>query len=563
MTQLYASDSADVHLRKPHHWRALADVGGGLVDGVHCSVAECRTRAVLTTAEEWYDLGQTASKQSLAYQPSQQTCYENAAAFGDAVSGPAAWNNLGSTCGGGTVGGVKYSLQQCYARALAIDSSHAMAWYNLGRSGGGTVDGAKWSAHDCLVRSLELNATRQRAWFALARHGGGIVGGVEHAAAECRARAPAPATAREWFQRAQDLTGSTSADAEEPSPQACYENAAAFGDPKVSPDAWNSLGVACHGGTVGGVKYCRQQCYEQVLAIDSSHVHAWFNLSTLGGGTVDGVKRSPRDCLVRSLELDATYKRSWLALARHGGGNVGGVHHSAAECRARALPTTAEEWYVQGSSWTEADETSEQACYENGAALEDGAASSNAWHNLGACCEGGTVGGVEYGEQQCYEQALSLNSSFALAWYNLGRLGGTVDGVKWSPRDCLVRSLELDGWYKPAWSTLACEGGGLVDGAHYSPAECRSRALPTTAAEWFTQGEWYADQRTYNPGDGRGGSVSGAPWSERECFVRVVELHPDHRDGWDALARLGGGSVSGIECDASQCRRTAAACGRP
>merc|ERR1711985_220395 len=72
------------------------------------------------------------------------------------------WWNLGNE-GGGKVGGIEYSAEECYTKALEANPKYANAWNNLGEEGGGRVNDVEYSEKECYVKALEANPKHDRA----------------------------------------------------------------------------------------------------------------------------------------------------------------------------------------------------------------------------------------------------------------------------------------------------------------------------------------------------------------------------------------------------------------
>merc|ERR1711904_385492 len=98
------------------------------------------------------------------------------------------WWNLGNE-GGGKVGGIEYSAEECYTKALEVNPKYANAWDNLGNEGGGKVNGIEYSAEECYVKALEANPKYANAWNNLGVEGGGKVNGIEYSEKECYVKA--------------------------------------------------------------------------------------------------------------------------------------------------------------------------------------------------------------------------------------------------------------------------------------------------------------------------------------------------------------------------------------
>ena len=60
--------------------------------------------------------------------------------------------------GGGSVGGQRYTEQECYIKTIEINDQHANAWDCLGYFGGGSVGGQQYTQRQCYDKANEIRA---------------------------------------------------------------------------------------------------------------------------------------------------------------------------------------------------------------------------------------------------------------------------------------------------------------------------------------------------------------------------------------------------------------------
>eukprot|EP00746_Dinoflagellata_sp_MGD_P139282 gnl/MRDRNA2_/MRDRNA2_72762_c0_seq1.p1 gnl/MRDRNA2_/MRDRNA2_72762_c0~~gnl/MRDRNA2_/MRDRNA2_72762_c0_seq1.p1 ORF type:complete len:413 (-),score=67.63 gnl/MRDRNA2_/MRDRNA2_72762_c0_seq1:63-1190(-) len=162
----------------------------------------------------------------------------------------------------------------------------------------------------------------------------------------------------------------------------------------------------------------------------------------------------------------------------------------------------------------------------------------DAWFKLGAL-GGGKFNGHTYTAQDC------SNKANAIIFYNFGAAGGgDVRGRMYSATECYEEALSLDPAYVVAWSNLGAVGGGNVDLQKYSGRECYEKALslnPEFADGWV------------NLGTTRGGEVDGKIFSEKECYQKALSLNPQDGGTWFNLGTMGGGHVDGQGYSGKNC----------
>jgi len=568
-------------------WNNFGAVGGGTVEGRYYSKAQCYERSLELDPKHtgpWHDLGIAGGGTVKGQHYSALQCFKEASKYQPFYAD--SWSVSGNQ-GGGPVSGKHFSVIECFEMGLNLDSKNPHTWYNLGAAGGGTVEGRKYSKAQCYEQSLTLNPNHVDAMNGLGVEGGGTVKGRKYSKAQCfeQALKSDPRLFDAWHKLG--VEGGGTVDGQQYSKLLCFRQALRYAPKhvqakaglaqqmqlleqalKLEPNAgaWNELGVA-GGGTVGGRKYSKAQCFEQSLTLNPKEANTWSELGVEGGGTVDGQQYSKLQCFEQALKLDpkdawanasllkeqqrlkenqrltaekvAKKVANWAFLSNIGGGMMDGQHYSAAQCLEKVLQYEPKHF--------------------------------GAWNNLGTA-GGGTVAGQHYSAVQCMEQSLKLDPKHVDAWHNLGvDGGGTVKGQKFSKAQCFEQAIKYDPKHASAWHNLGIEGGGTVEGQKYSKAQCLEQALKLEPKHASAEAGLLEQQRPSAEDTRRNGSVVKEPVAEKDLPLaeqerlkeKVFKLGPkisgDYSEGnselaaWRFMANMGGGVMDGQRRTRKQC----------
>ena len=165
----FAENALKLNPKEGLAWYQLGTAGGGTVGGKYYDKRECY-------------------KNALELDPTNTAAWNSVEELASGSSDPifaVAWFNLG-VVGGGSVGGVDYNKNMCYAKSLELNPMYAYVWISLGLEGGGSVAGVHYDKKTCYEKALELDPKHGYAWGWLAREGGGSVRGVDYNEKECR-----------------------------------------------------------------------------------------------------------------------------------------------------------------------------------------------------------------------------------------------------------------------------------------------------------------------------------------------------------------------------------------
>ena len=94
------------------------------------------------------------------------------------------------------------------------------------------------------------------------------------------------------------------------------------------------------------------------------------------------------------------------------------------------------------------------------------------------------VNGKAYTKQDCYVEALKLDSAFIQAWHDLGMTGGgMVNGKAYTEQACYIQAMKVDPTCASPWINLGTAGGGMVNGEAHTRQECYVEALKLDALQ--------------------------------------------------------------------------------
>ena len=447
---------------------------------------------------------------------------------------------------------------QCFARALMLrNSSDAMLWMKLGEAGGGVVrfyDDDRWKTSyldplQCFYQAITFDPSLAAAWYLY-----GVTLEIWNI--------HSPINISTTNNRSYSLDSLQ---------QFCEE--AISNDPTLAR-AWGMLGNV-GGGTVDGVAYNAQDCYNNALTLsaetqeagggyeissrDSSfHSSPSFMRPQLMKMNIHDAHESVvmledgwRDsnfAKLRRLEVNSLW---WQKLGEEGGGIVNTVAYTAKQCFEHALDAflmMKDEREEREKERKEED--AERRKRRSSSVLgQDGEAASSLqldksvkhyskalqerrvnearlWFSLGVE-GGGRVRHHHYSRKQALQRCLDINTDFDeldTAWFLLGLLGGG-----W------VRRNNNNSNRNP--TNLTPNTNTNTPLTFYSQKACYEQALSINASNWPDL--WLKLSRRFK----EGATVNNIHYSPRECLEQYLKYSPNDSKGWFALGRYGGGTV--------------------
>jgi hypothetical protein len=289
---------------------AFAATGGGVIDGVHNTAAQCHARII-----------EGAQSNELYYVE--------------------AWLALG-VAGGGTVRGEAFSRAECFDKMLEEDPS--LGWQLLALTPNAVTTAGSFTPLECAEKSVadDVGMTSATAWAMLADHNGGTVQSPKFAAtmmmladttlgsrvatdgqSVCMVAELCRAVARMEALGPKDAAAVTCVYDVLPRTRAEYD------------DAIKHLSACVHSNVVDikrqtGIDGDSHRVRDAFLQADM-----WALLASLGGVELAGKRYAPQDCLDKCLDYLPTYRELWAPLLVTGGIVGGIVPRTARQCAYR------------------------------------------------------------------------------------------------------------------------------------------------------------------------------------------------------------------------------------
>lgn len=415
-------------------------------------------------------------------------------------------------------------------RTLERDEQHPTAWRTLADHGGGIVSGRPFGVDQCLdmhqearknniVKALQKDDKHPIAWRLLAERGGGRVGDTDYNVDACLDK-----------HRQVQLDHVANAFDEEKEHSNMYCLLPEHGDDEISDELCDA----------------DPEKLVSILENNDKDPSAWRLLAERGGGRVRGTDYNKEACmknhkqalklmfLRRCLEIDRSHPDAWRLFKDIGGGEIGGERYSPDKCeqeRGRSLDK-----YM--SKVVDDHEARKILIVQT---LTNDDQHPTAWRLL-AEIEGGRVNGIDYDVDTCLEKHRQVQRR-SPHQASTPQLAERPIRYRQSLSEHARRCLDTVPRHPTASRVLRILAGRDVK----NHAQVRDPAPQDVRSPVF----WF------NLGEKGGGDACDDRWTPQECYVKCLELDPNHRMAWRMLGRECGGRVGRHNYSPEECEEKA------